>query len=391
MGAEESNEREAPFGVGDVLEADVEDVAFGGEGVAKVSGFVVFVPYVAQGDRVRVEITEVKKQFGRARLLDVLEPSADRVTPRCPHYTHCGGCQYQHIDYPAQLLMKQRQVTEHFRRIGGFDNASIDPIVPCPTPYNYRNRIMVRSQWHKPLQKRVIGFLQPDSRLVEPIEECHIAEPELNAKLPEVAANPPPRNGIKVTLRKFPEDWELPPDSFFQVNFPILPKLVSTIGDKIASVGARYLIDAYCGVGFFALSLADRVERFVGVEIDKPAIKAARRNMETRKVTNGEFVAAATEDVLGELLERFPPRETVVILDPPRKGCARSGLDALRKVQPGHLVYVSCHPATLARDLKIFCEDGLYTLRSVTPLDMFPQTQHMECVAHLELSPGAAS
>ena len=183
-----------------------------------------------------------------------------------------------------------------------------------------------------------------------------------------------------------PDDWVLPRDSFFQNNFFLLPKLVETVRDRLRAGGSRFLIDTYCGVGFFAIELADLVEQFTGVEIDQMAIKAARENAQRRGITNGEFLTARTEDKLSELLNRFARPHTTVILDPPRVGCAPAAMDQLRAERPAQIIYVSCHPATLARDLKRLCEGGLYRLEQVVPHDMFPQTQHVECVADLRLT-----
>ena len=177
-----------------------------------------------------------------------------------------------------------------------------------------------------------------------------------------------------------PEGWELPRDSFFQNNFFLLPKLIEVVRETLKSAGTKSLIDAYCGVGFFSVELGDLVERFAGIEIDAPAIKAARKNAANRNLTNGEFIAGSTEDVLPALIARFSPPDTTVIIDPPRTGCSPSSIALLRQVRPQQVIYVSCHPATLARDLGALCADGIYAVRRVIPLDMFPQTQHVECV-----------
>jgi tRNA/tmRNA/rRNA uracil-C5-methylase (TrmA/RlmC/RlmD family) len=242
---------------------------------------------------------------------------------------------------------------------------------------------MIRSQWNGREKKLEIGFIRADNKFVEDIEECRIAEPALNEQIKEVRANPPPKGGIKVVLRVQPENWEVPRDSFFQNNFFLLPKLVETVRTFVKTGGARHLIDLYCGVGFFGIETADAVDSFVGVEYDQPAIGAARKNLEIRKIRNGEFISAKVEDVLPELLQRFSPEKTTVILDPPRKGCWPATLELLRQTRPAQVIYVSCHPATMARDLNILCGDGVFNLAQVQPLDMFPQTQHVECVADL--------
>jgi tRNA/tmRNA/rRNA uracil-C5-methylase (TrmA/RlmC/RlmD family) len=369
--------------VGDKLTLTIRDLAFGGEGVARDENFVVFVPFVASGEVVEAEITEVKKRFARARLLRVISPSSERVQPRCRYFGQCGGCQYQHLDYSAQLQLKHGQVCELFHRLGGFDPKLVAPVIPCSAPYGYRNRIMVRSQWDKFKQGLNIGFIRADNRLVVDIEDCQIAEPALNEQITQVRAHPPPKGGIKVVLRVVPEGWDVPKDSFFQNNSFLAPKLVEVARECLRHAGTRYLLDLFCGVGFFGLELAGQVESYVGVELDGLAIQAARRNAAARGQMNGEFLAGTTEDWLPKLIGRFPPQATTVMLDPPRKGCRPEVLHMLREVRPKQIVYVSCDPATMARDLKALCAGGVFQLVQVVPVDMFPQTAHIESIADL--------
>jgi tRNA/tmRNA/rRNA uracil-C5-methylase (TrmA/RlmC/RlmD family) len=368
---------------GDKISLAIHDIAFGGEGVGRLDDFVVFVPFVLPGERVEAEITEVKKNFARAKLLRVDNPSSSRVTPACTYFGKCGGCQYQHIDYPEQLRIKHKQIADLFERVGRIPSDKVAPVIACPSPYGYRNRIMIRSQWNKPEQKLNIGFVRWDCGLVEDIEECKISEPALNEQILEVRQNPPPKGGLKVVLRVQPENWEVPPDSFFQNNFFLLPKLVETVREFLRSGGAKHLADLYCGVGFFGIEVADAVESFVGVEYDQRAIEAARRNAAARKISNGEFISAKVEDALPALLQKLSSEKTSVLIDPPRKGCQPEILNLLRETRPSQVIYVSCHPATMARDLNILCADGVFELARVQPLDMFPQTQHVECVADL--------
>jgi tRNA/tmRNA/rRNA uracil-C5-methylase (TrmA/RlmC/RlmD family) len=402
--------------IGDRLTLTIHDIAFGGEGVGRVrvardtgqvtsdknspamtegetmspvarhpspDTFVVFVPFVIVGEIVEAEITEVKKNFARAKLLRVEKSSPERVAPECRYFTQCGGCQYQHIAYATQLRLKHKQISDLFERVGKIPADKIVPVIPSPQPYGYRNRIMIRSQWNGPAKKLVIGFIRADNNFVEDIEECKIAEPAISEQIKHVRANPPPKGGIKIVLRIPPENWDVPQDSFFQNNFFLLPELVKTVRGFLHDGGAKHLVDLYCGVGFFGIELADLVESFVGVEYDRLAIKSAQRNLASHKITNGEFISATVEEALPELLKKFSPEKTSVILDPPRKGCLPETLRLLRETRPAQVIYVSCHPATMARDLNILCGDGVFELARVQPLDMFPQTQHVECVADL--------
>jgi tRNA/tmRNA/rRNA uracil-C5-methylase (TrmA/RlmC/RlmD family) len=365
---------------------EIQDIAFGGEGVARLGEFVIFVPFVLKGETVDIEIMEVKKNFARAKLLNVITASPLRAAPRCPYFGECGGCQYQHISYPAQLELKRKQIRDLFQRIGKFPEALIEPVVPCPKEYEYRNRIMIRTQWNKRKQGLEIGFIRHDNNWVIDIDHCPISEPELSLQIKEVRANPPPKGGLKVVLRKYPEGWEVPRDSFFQNNFFLLPALVEAARSALRESKSRFLIDLYCGVGFFGIECAAEVESVLGVEMDKLAILAARNNAARRGLQNVQFVMGEAGELLGEALRKFPPSETTLLIDPPRAGCPPQSLAFLRQVKPAQLIYVSCHPATLARDLRLLCEDGIYALQRVQPFDMFPQTQHVECVAILRLA-----
>ena len=306
---EETAENSVSLNVGDQLEVEIADMAFGGDGVGKVDGFVVFVPFVIVGELALVEITERKSDFARARLLQVITPSPDRVDPKCQYFGECGGCQYQHIDYEAQGRIKLEQVRNLFARVGGFASEVVGELIPCPAPYGYRNRIMIRRQWDKFQQKAIYGFLRTESRLVVDLERCEIAEEALNEQLQQVREDPPPRNMQKVVLRMMPDDWEMHRDSFFQNNFSLLPKLVETVRSRLADASTKYLVDAYCGIGFFSLSMADLVEGFVGIDIDKQCVLPARNNLAARGIKNGEFIQGKTEEHIDALLERFPAND----------------------------------------------------------------------------------
>jgi tRNA/tmRNA/rRNA uracil-C5-methylase (TrmA/RlmC/RlmD family) len=362
----------------------ITDIAFGGEGVARLGEFVIFVPFVINGEEVDVEIIELKKSFGRARLVKVLRESPQRVKPQCPYFGVCGGCQYQHVSYAEQLRIKHKQISDLFRRVGRLET-EIEPVAGSPKEYGYRNRIMIRSQWNKPEQRLNIGFIENEGRLVVDIDHCPIAEPEVSDGIKQVRANPPPKGGIKVVLRKMPEKWQVPQDSFFQNNFFLLPELVKTVRGYFQASGSRFLIDLYCGVGFFGIELADLAAAFLGIELDKKAVEAARQNAANRGITNGDFQMGYADELLPNIIQSFPPAVTTVLIDPPRTGCPAPSLELLRKTRPRQIIYVSCHPATLARDLNVLCAGGVYEVARVKPLDMFPQTQHVECVADVRL------
>jgi tRNA/tmRNA/rRNA uracil-C5-methylase (TrmA/RlmC/RlmD family) len=380
---------------GQRLELDITTVAFGGDGVARHENFVIFVPFVVAGERVEAQIIEVKKRYATADLIRVLRPSPHRVEPRCRYYAHCAGCQYQHIEYGHQLEMKQAQIRDVFERIGKIKNPPVAPVVASPRPYHYRNKLVV----HGPGRP---GFWTTRGRSIVNIEQCPIARDEINVRLAEIAGQQ--LRHVHVTLRanaagqtwSFVEppadqlitetvlgrELSVPLASFFQVNREVIELALQHTRAILAASGCRVLVDAYCGIGLFALLLADLVEHVYGIEADAAAIAAANANVETWGLKNCDFYAGQTERLLLYTLRQCPLDQTCLILDPPRSGCGRPVLKTLREQRPRKLLYVSCAPPRLARDVKELTEHG-YRLDRVTPFDMFPQTQHCEAVAEL--------
>ncbi len=380
---------------GQRLELDITTVAFGGDGVARHENFVIFVPFVIAGERVEAQIIEVKKRYATADLIRVITPSPHRVAPRCPYYAHCAGCQYQHIEYHHQLEMKQAQIRDVFERIGKIKNPPVAPVVASPRSYHYRNKLVV----HGPGKP---GFWTTRGRSIVNIEQCPIAREEINARLADIARQQ--LQHVHVTLRAntagqtwtfveppadqlIPEtvlgrDLSVPLASFFQVNRDVIELALQHARALLAASGCRVLVDAYCGVGLFALLLADLVAHVYGIEWDDAAIAAANTNAERFGLKHYDFYPGQTERLLPYTLRQCPLDETCLILDPPRSGCGRPVLKTLRDQRPRKLIYVSCAPPMLARDLKELTQHG-YRLDCVTPFDMFPQTQHCEAIAEL--------
>lgn len=355
------------------IEIDITDVAFGGKGVGRHEDQVVFVPFVDTGERVRVEITQVKKNFAEARLLEVLTPSSHRVDPRCKYYQACAGCQYQHLDYPRQLEIKAKQLKDTLRRIGGID-ADVQPVAASPLPYGYRNKLSIT--W---ISGR-LGLFAEDNCTLVGVEQCDIALPEVNRKLTALRAKKiqPPRSGKNrqsFIIRTDALDAHLPTHAFSQVNDSMVPVMLQTVKDLLEPTDL--LIDAYCGAGFFALELAGQAKKIIGIESHSESIELARREAKSRGLKNVEFVAGLVESVL-------PKTKTgtfSLLLDPPREGCHPSVIDWILKERPAQLIYVSCNPSTLARDLKTLSTS--YQIGKIVPLDMFPQTKHLEIACSL--------
>jgi len=344
-----------------VVDLEIEDIAFGGKGVGRESGKAIFVPYTIEGETVSAEIVREKKQFAEADLVEVKQSSPDRVEPQCPYFGRCGGCAYQHISYEHQLAIKWRQVRDALQRIGKLKDVPMRPIIASPEQYGYRNRITVHAE------EGVIGFFRRDSHRLIDIERCPISSDEVNRTLTELRAQPYVRDG-HYTLRA-----SATTRVFSQTNDAVTNILRDLIVDLVPP-NQQLLIDAYCGSGFFAKALLDKFERVIGIDWDRFAIATAKENA-TEKET---YIAG---DVETELLRRLESRSAMLIVDPPAPGLSANVRKAIVGLTPTTLIYVSCNPPTLARDLRDLQNN--FTIESVTPLDMFPQTAEIEVVVHL--------
>ncbi len=381
---------------GQRVELDITTVAFGGDGIGRVDNFVVFVPFVLEGERVEAEIVEVKRRYATADLVRVIHPSPRRVEPLCAYYRQCAGCQYQHAEYALQLELKRSQIRDIFQRIGGIPEPPIEPVVGSPRPYGYRNKIVV----HGPGKP---GFWTMRGRSVIPIDRCPIARDEINEKLAEVSRQPlenvhltlransagkvwtfiEPPAGAEIDETILGKTLHAPLGSFFQVNEDVISLALEHVRKVFTAGGCTTLVDAYCGVGLFALLLADLAAHCYGMEIDPKAITAANANAARLGLANCDFYAGKTERLLFYTLRQCKLEETCLVLDPPRSGCGKAVLKTLRQQKPRKLIYVSCAPPMLARDVKELIKAG-YTLEKITPFDMFPQTAHCEAVAELQ-------
>ena len=362
-----------------VVDLKIEDIAFGGKGVGREQGKAIFVPYTIEGELVSAEIVREKKQFAEAELVEVKESSPHRVTPECPYFGQCGGCAYQHIGYEDQLAIKSRQVRDVLQRIGKLKDIPLRPIIPSPKPYGYRNRITVHAQ------DGVIGFFRRDSHRLIDIQRCSISCDEVNRELMDLRGRNP-RDG-HYTLRASSSRRV-----FSQTNDEVADLLRNLIVDLVPP-NQDLLIDAYCGAGFFAKALLNKFERVVGIDWDRFAIAAAKEDA-TEKET---YIAGDVEEELQQVGAVHPNRPPVngidrdrvgsiapitIIVDPPATGLSANVRRSILDLASTTLIYVSCNPATLARDLKEL--HGKFTINSVTPLDMFPQTAEIEAVAHLQ-------
>src|SRR5512132_2150465 len=363
-----------------LVDLKIEDVAFGGKGVAREQGKAVFVPYTIEDELVSAEIVREKKQFAEADLVEVRQSSPNRVVPQCPYFGRCGGCAYQHIDYEHQLAIKWRQLREALQRIGKLKDVPMRPIIPSARQYAYRNRITVHAL------DGVIGFFRRDSHRLLDIERCPISRDEVNRALAELRAQTHVRDG-HYTLRASASDRV-----FSQTNDEVANALRDLIVDLVAP-NQELLLDAYCGAGFFAKALLDKFERVIGIDWDRFAIAAAKENATEKEIYIGgdvetEVDAALQQTRMGDLqiapavTDRRSLKSLTVIVDPPATGLSANVRKAIVDFAPTTLIYVSCNPPTLARDLKEL--KHRFAINSITPLDMFPQTAEIEALAHLE-------
>jgi 23S rRNA (uracil1939-C5)-methyltransferase len=451
----------APVAKGEELELDIDSLAYGGNGVARLDGFVVFVRRGLPGDRVRARVTKVKRSHAEALATEVLRPGPERVEAPCAHYPACGGCRFQDLKYEAQLEQKQLQVRDALQRLAGIPEPPLDQIQPCePEIFHYRNKL--EYSFTSTPSGPALGFHKAGrwDEVLE-IERCWLTD-ELGNRIRDAVRDWAREEGLEpysqvdgsgylrhlvvrqgrhteqalvqlVTapgdkfetgyfvdvLRRFPEvrsiHWavndtpaevtNLPtrllwgegwieeelcglrfrvrPNAFLQTNTAMAERLYALAREAAQLTGGETVWDLYCGIGTIGLSLARDALTVWGIEVSEESVACALENAEVNGIANAAFFAGNVGEVVEELLERSGPPE-VVVVDPPRAGLAGKALRRLGRIGAPRLVYVSCNPTTLAGDVKALREDYGYELRRVTPVDMFPHTPHIECVALLE-------
>ncbi|MDR1433333.1 MAG: class I SAM-dependent RNA methyltransferase [Puniceicoccales bacterium] len=383
-----------PFKYHEEVQLEISDMANGGFGVGRVNNWVVMVPYVCVGEVVAVKIYKNLKNYSLGDLVSIVRPADARVKPKCPLFGTCGGCQYQHMAYGAQLSAKRNQIVEIMKRIGGVE-FPVNECIGSDRHYNYRSKITPHFQKSVP----PIGFLENGRRRIVDVEECPIATENINRALPTArekifAEKGSLRKGGTLLLRDLGTNVVTDPKAsvsqsvgirefsfrageFFQNNAYMLPELANFASEVAA--GPKYLIDAFCGVGVFGVVAAEKFERVAGIEVSEVAVNFARLNAAKNGAANVEFTVGTAEQIFAAV--EFPGCETSVIIDPPRTGCDANFLRQLMEFAPEKIVYVSCSPDTQARDLKIISQ--AYAVGAIQPFDMFPQTRHIENVVVL--------
>jgi 23S rRNA (uracil1939-C5)-methyltransferase len=400
----------------------IEKMVFGGDGLGRLpDGRAIFVPFVLPGEVVQVNITEDKKRYARGLPVEILEESPDRIAPKCIHFGECGGCQYQHLSYAKQLALKEAILKDQFQRIAKIDDAPILPIQPSPTPWNYRNYV----QFHLG-QKGELGYVHVDGEHLLIIDECHLPKPDINVLWPQLEMNP--ESGIyRLGIRQdsydnlmlilegdepkppeFSEDIPVsavytPPDanltvlagddylvfdilnrhfkvsarSFFQTNTPIAEEMVHFLLSNLQLNPNTRALELYAGVGLFSAFLSPYVYHLTAIESSGAACHDFFVNLD--EFENVDLYEAEAEDILSSLQLQID----VLVVDPPRAGLAPAVHDAIRHLNPDQIAYISCDPATLARDARKIVALG-YRLEKVQPFDQFPQTSHIESISIFE-------
>ncbi len=371
-----------------------------GEAMADFDGHNVFVAGGIPGERVVAEVVKVHRKYVSAKVVDVLEASPDRVEPPCPYYGECTGCQWQYLSYDAQLKIKREKVTDALQRVGDLADPPVSEVKPSPDQLGYRNHARFTIN-----RDGALGFINRETRQFVRIEKCLLMHQGVNDLLEELQDHCGETTQLSIRAGKYSGEFLIQPylvhpeivvptgqkrytesvagqdflvssPSFFQVNVEQAAAAAEVVRDRLHLTADDVLLDAYTGVGTFAILLAPHVKRVIAVEESSAAVADAKQN--ASELQNLEFLLGRTEDVLRNL----PVKPDVVVLDPPRSGCQPRALESLIEMAPSRVAYVSCDAETLGRDLKILCQGG-YRLDEVAPLDMFPQTHHVECVALL--------
>jgi 23S rRNA (uracil1939-C5)-methyltransferase len=431
---------------GEQLVVEIDSLAFGGRGVARAVGLVVFVAGALPGDRVRVEITKAKKRFAEARTVELLSPGADRIADRCTHDGEpCPGAPWQGLPYERQLTEKSAQVGEALRRIGELDGFELEQIEPALEQWRYRNKL--EYSFGERDGEPILGFhARGRWDLIVDVEDCQLASERGNAarnavrewaRLESVPAyDGRERTGVlrnlivregwrtgqiqtrlvtsAARLPKPPVDLhtaiegdsggtdgptgalgeerlreelfdlklEMSHGAFFQTNTEMAERLYSVAAEFAGLSGNERVFDLYCGIGTIGLTMARRAGEVWGLEIVPEAITDAERNAEQNKIENAHFMAGSARTGVRPLIEKAG-KPDVVVIDPPRAGLSQKIVRRVLECEAKKIVYVSCNPTTLAPNAAQMVEAG-YKLRRVKPVDMFPQTPHIECVALLE-------
>jgi 23S rRNA (uracil1939-C5)-methyltransferase len=399
------------------IEIEITGFTYGGDGVGRLpDGKTAFVPYTIPGEKVAIEITGDKKKYARAKPVQIIEPSPNRIIPLCRHYGFCGGCHIQHISYSEQIRLKQSVVTEQVKK-AGLNPGLVLPIQPSPQEWHYRNNL----QFHLSPEGR-LGFQAAHTNQVIPIYECHLPVPALDAiwqnlqmdpgvsiwrisaragvddeisinlegeydDLPEIELDIPcsiihqsPAGELilagnpSMPIRVGETDFQVSSGSFFQVNTGVAHLMAEYALNLVEAADINLLLDVYCGVGLFSRWFAPHVKKIIGVESSESACLDFAENL--AEYDDVAIYQGNAQDILPYL----DAKPDLVLVDPPRAGLDEKVLESIIRMSPKNIIYISCDPSTFTRDASRFIQKG-YQMQSIKPFDMFPQTYHVEVVA----------
>jgi len=402
-------------------EITLTTLTYGGDAMGRLpDSRAIFVPFGLPGERVRVRLMEEKKNFARGEIVEILESSPDRIGAKCKHFGVCGGCHYQFLPYKRQVQAKTDILIDQLKRIGKIESPPVKDMVACPEPWNYRNHVQFSLD-----RDGKLGFQMSNSNRVIPITECHLPEHSINDLWPQlefdsetnlerfslrtgveddmmlVLESDTPETpeleieaGISVThvyeenmvviagndhilMRVLESDFKVSAASFFQVNTVMAGKMVEYLTTQLPITQSTTLLDVYCGVGLFSAFLAPKCKTVIGIESSESACEDFTVNLD--EFDNVELYEGEAEDVIPHL----EAKPDIVLVDPPRAGLDKTVVDGILKLSPSLIAYVSCDPSTLARDAARLINGG-YTLKQVTPFDLFPQTYHIESISIFE-------
>jgi 23S rRNA (uracil1939-C5)-methyltransferase len=347
------------------MKITIEKLIAGGNGLGVCDGKRVFVPLSAPGDELEIEIIEDHGSWAEATIKEIITPSECRTEPKCPVFGKCGGCQWQHISYEKQLEWKRNLLIESLSRIGKIESPNVLPTIPSENEWHYRNRIQLHVN-----SMGNVGFYKPKSKEVVEFEECLIADERINKELNERREEISKRDrGIAIRVEG--------DEGFAQVNSVQNEQMKKLVVEWLGEVDHKTVLELYAGSGNLTFPIAEIADQVIASDIDGRAIQTAQLRQANRNMTNIEFVRAPAD----KAATRFAAGCDAVVVDPPRKGCAEA-IKAIVSVEPKSILYFSCDPATLARDVRELYKHG-YTLERAIPLDMFPQTFHVETLALL--------
>ncbi len=453
-------ENQIPVNNNDILEIEITDVNFKGQGIAKKDGFVIFVDNTITGDYVEIEIIQVKKKYSVGRLRKIIKESTLRIKPECKYFEKCGGCQIMNMDYKAQLVYKKQRVINELKKVAGIEDVLVHDTLGMEKPFRYRNKgsfpvarlngdiaigayeigthkmvdfdtciiqnekadkviqvfkilmklfklepyneitnkglvkhLMIRTNKQNEVMVIIVTSREklPNKneivkKLIEEIPQIKSIIQNINKNQTNVILG----NKNKViygeeTLKDtiFDLEFSISPHSFFQVNSLQTEVLYSKALEYAQLTGEETVFDIYCGIGTISLLLAKKAKMVYGIEIVEQAIINARENAEKNNIQNAVFYTGKAEDIFPKLYKQGIKAD-VVVIDPPRKGCEKEVLNTIINMKPEKVVYVSCNPTTLARDLKIL-SDGGYEIGEIQPIDMFPNSTHVETIIMINM------